>query len=113
VADALVPDYALGAHTASLGLAFYEGDLLPATYAGGAFIGQHGSWNREPPSGYKVIFVPFSGSRPDGLPVDILTGFLSDEGEAYGRPVGVVVDGSGAVLVADDVGNTIWRITPE
>ena len=113
VLDAIVPDYALGSHTASLGLAFYDGELLPAPYAGGAFIGQHGSLNREPPSGYKVIFVPFDGGRPDGMPVDILTGFLSKDGEAYGRPVGVVVDGSGAVLVADDVGNAVWRIAPE
>jgi glucose/arabinose dehydrogenase len=112
VARAIVPDYALGPHTASLGLTFYDGDLLPQHYRGGAFIGQHGSWNRNPPSGYKVIFVPFKGGRPSGMPEDVLTGFLSPKGEAYGRPVGVAVDKSGALLVADDVGNTIWRVTP-
>ena len=107
-----MPDYALGPHTASLGLTFYDGKLLPERYRGGAFIGQHGSWNRKPASGYKVIFVPFAGGRPSGAPEDILTGFLSAEGEALGRPVGVAVDQSGALLVADDVGNTIWRVTP-
>lgn len=112
VAKAIAPDYALGPHTASLGLAFYEGRLLPARYAGGAFIGQHGSWNRKPHSGYKVIFVPFADGRPSGKPQDVLTGFLSADGEAYGRPVGVAVDRAGALLVADDVGNVIWRVTP-
>lgn len=112
VEKALVPDYALGAHTASLGLTFYTADLLPAEYQGGAFIGQHGSWNRKPHSGYKVIFVPFSGGRPAGESRDILTGFLSDDDKALGRPVGVAVDNEGALLVADDVGNTIWRVTP-
>jgi glucose/arabinose dehydrogenase len=111
VARAIVPDYALGAHTASLGLAFYTADALPAHYAGGAFIGQHGSWNRNPSSGYKVIFVPFAGGRPAGPPEDVLTGFLSPDGKAYGRPVGVAVDRSGALLVADDVGNAVWRVT--
>lgn len=112
VAKAIVPDYALGAHTASLGLVFYEGDLLPKRYAGGAFIGQHGSWNRRPLSGYKVIFIPFDNGRPNGQAEDVLTGFLSKEGNAYGRPVGVAVDKGGALLVADDVGNVIWRVTP-
>ena len=112
VASALVPDYALGPHTASLGLAFYDGTLLPKRYFGGAFIGQHGSWNRTPRSGYKVIFVPFEGGRPSGQPEDVLTGFLSDAGDALGRPVGVAINKSGALLVADDVGNTIWRVTP-
>lgn len=112
VARAIVPDYALGTHTASLGLTFYEGNLLPKRYAGGAFIGQHGSWNRKPRSGYKVIFVPFENGKPSGVPEDILTGFLNEEGDALGRPVGVAVDRKGALLVADDVGNTIWRITP-
>lgn len=111
VAKALVPDYALGAHTASLGLAFYQGDLLPAQYQGGAFIGQHGSWNRSPRSGYKVIFVSFSQGQPQGLPQDILTGFVNEEGKALGRPVGVAFDKSGALLVADDVGNVIWRVS--
>jgi glucose/arabinose dehydrogenase len=112
VASALVPDYALGPHTASLGLAFYPGGLLGPRYAGGAFIGQHGSWNRKPPSGYKVIFVPFSGGRPAGPAQDVLTGFLDSNGQARGRPVGVAVDRAGALLVADDVGNAIWRVTP-
>jgi glucose/arabinose dehydrogenase len=111
VARAIAPDYALGAHTASLGLAFYEADALPAKYAGGAFIGQHGSWNREPRSGYKVVFVPFTAGRPAGPPEDVLTGFLSADGRAYGRPVGVAVDRAGALLVADDVGNVVWRVT--
>jgi glucose/arabinose dehydrogenase len=112
VAKAIAPDYALGAHTASLGLVFYEGDLLPRRFKGGAFIGQHGSWNRQPRSGYKVIFVPFADGHPAGAPEDILTGFVNVHGEALGRPVGVVVDLVGALLVADDVGNTVWRVTP-
>jgi len=111
VAQAIAPDYALGAHTASLGLAFYESGALPARYVGGAFIGQHGSWNRKPRSGYKVIFVPFADGRPAGPPQDVLTGFLSPDGKAYGRPVGVAVDRAGALLVADDVGNAVWRVT--
>jgi len=112
VAEAIVPDYALGNHTASLGLAFSEGTLLPETLRDGAFIGQHGSWNRDPPSGYKVIFVPFKDGHPSGAPVDILTGFLSEGGNAFGRPVGVVIDRTGALLVADDVGNVVWRVVP-
>jgi len=112
VAKAIVPDYALGPHTASLGLAFYDGTLFPARYRGGAFIGQHGSWNRNPVSGYKVIFVPFEGGQPSGQPENILTGFLNADGNAYGRPVGVAIDKSGALLVADDVGNAVWRVTP-
>lgn len=112
VAEAIVPDYAVGAHTASLGLAFYDGTLLPERYHGGAFVGQHGSWNRSEPSGYKVVFVPFVDGRAVGPSEDVLTGFLNDTGDARGRPVGVVVDRAGAVLVADDVGNRIWRITP-
>ncbi|MGB3810707.1 MAG: sorbosone dehydrogenase family protein [Parvibaculum sp.] len=112
VAKAIVPDYALGPHTASLGLAFYEASLLPAKYSGGAFIGQHGSWNRNPLSGYKVIFVPFADGMPSGAAEDVLTGFVNADGEAQGRPVGVVVDKAGALLVADDVGNIIWRVTP-
>lgn len=111
VARALKPDYALGNHTASLGLAFYATELMPQ-YRGGAFIGQHGSWNRKPRSGYKVIFVPFRGGQPDGQPQDVLTGFLSERGEAYGRPAGVAIDFSGALLVADDVGNMVWRVAP-
>lgn len=110
VAQAIKPDYALGSHTASLGLSFYTGNSLPERYAGGVFIGQHGSWNRNPPSGYRVIFVPFKDGRPSGVPQNVLTGFMNEEGEAQGRPVGVAVDKSGALLVADDVGNTVWRI---
>ncbi len=112
VAQAIVPDYALGAHTAALGLAFSEGTLLPGRFRNGAFIGLHGSWNRDPPAGYKVVFVPFRNGQPDGMPVDVLTGFLSEEGEAFGRPVGVAMDRTGALLVADDVGNAVWRIAP-
>jgi glucose/arabinose dehydrogenase len=112
VAKAIKPDYGLGAHVAALGLTFYDGTLLPAQYRGGAFIGLHGSWNREQRSGYKVIYVPFSGGKPSGQPVDVLTGFVNDDGDAQGRPVGVAADKTGALLVADDVGNTIWRVTP-
>lgn len=112
VATAVVPDYALGPHTASLGLTFYDGKLLPQHYAGGAFIGQHGSWNRKPRSGYKVIFVPFANGRPAGPAEDVLTRFVNADGDAFGRPVGVAVDRQGALLVADDVGNTVWRVTP-
>lgn len=112
VAKALVPDYALGPHTASLGLTFYAARLFPAHYANGAFIGQHGSWNRKPRSGYKVIFVPFTDGMPSGPSEDVLTGFLDKDGRAQGRPVGVAVDRAGALLVADDVGNTVWRVTP-
>jgi glucose/arabinose dehydrogenase len=111
VAQAIVPDYALGAHTASLGLTFNTGNLFPAEMAGGAFIGQHGSWNRKPYAGYKVIFVPFTNGKPTGMSQDVLTGFLNDKGEAQGRPVGVRIDKQGALLVADDVGNTVWRVT--
>jgi hypothetical protein len=106
-----VPSYALGPHTASLGLAAATGNALPAAYAQGLFVGQHGSWNRQPHSGYKVVFVPFSQGQPDGMPVDVLTGFLNADGQAQGRPVGVVVDTRGALLVADDVGNTVWRVS--
>jgi len=110
VAKAIVPDYALGSHVAPLGLTFYEGNALPAKYRNGAFIGLHGSWNRTPLSGYKVIFVPFTGGKPSGQPEDVLTGFLDGEGNALGRPVGVAVDGKGSLLVADDVGNAVWRV---
>jgi len=113
VAKAIAPDYALGAHTASLGLTFNTSALFPQDMAGGAFIGQHGSWNRKPRAGYKVIFVPFADGKPSGPPRDILTGFLDDKGDARGRPVGVRIDKQGALLVADDVGNTIWRVTPD
>ncbi|GGY99125.1 PQQ-dependent sugar dehydrogenase [Pseudoduganella plicata] len=112
VAKAIVPDYALGAHTASLGLTFYEGSAFPASYHGGAFIGMHGSWNRKPHSGYKVVFVPFADGKPAGPPQDFLTGFLTRDEKAAGRPVGVAVARDGALLVADDVGNVIWRVAP-
>lgn len=111
VAKAIVPDYAVGPHTASLGLTFAEGNKLPAQFKEGAFIGQHGSWNRKPHSGYKVIFVPFSGGKPNGTPVDVLTGFLDKDENALGRPVGVVIDPQGGLLVADDVGNKVWRVS--
>ena len=110
VAKAIPPDYALGTHTASLGLTFNTGTGLPG-YEGGAFVGQHGSWNRNPPFGYKVLYVPFVGGKPSGMPRDVLTGFLVD-GKARGRPVGVAIDTKGALLVADDVGNAVWRVTP-
>jgi glucose/arabinose dehydrogenase len=113
VAKAIVPDYALGPHTASLGLAWSGGSTLPEPFRQGMFVGQHGSWNRKPFSGYKVIFVPFSGGRPAGEPVDVLTGFLGDDGKAKGRPVGVAVDKRGALLVADDVGNAVWRVAAQ
>ena len=113
VAKAIVPDYALGPHTASLGFAFYEGGLFPAEYWNGAFVGQHGSWNRRPLSGYKVIFVPFQAGKPNGAPKDILTGFVDAAGKARGRPVGVATDRTGALLVADDLGNIVWRVVPK
>ncbi|HEY9239912.1 MAG TPA: sorbosone dehydrogenase family protein, partial [Burkholderiaceae bacterium] len=111
VAKAIAPDYALGPHTASLGLAASQGTSLPARFASGMFIGQHGSWNRKPLSGYKVIYVPFAGGKPAGEPLDVLTGFVSEDGKANGRPVGVALDTKGALLVADDVGNVIWRVS--
>ncbi|MGN8144516.1 PQQ-dependent sugar dehydrogenase [Pseudomonas sp. 22105] len=111
VAKAIAPDYAVGPHTASLGLTFAEGNRLPAQFKEGAFIGQHGSWNRKPHSGYKVIFVPFAAGKPSGTPVDVLTGFLDKDENALGRPVGVVIDQQGGLLVADDVGNKVWRVS--
>jgi len=112
VAKTLKPDYALGVHTAPLGLAFYTGQLLPAQYRGGAFIAQHGSWNRDPRAGYRVIYIPFAGGQPSGPPQVFLDGFLSADGDAYGRPVDVVQDARGALLISDDVGNVVWRVTP-
>jgi glucose/arabinose dehydrogenase len=112
VKRATVPDYALGNHAAPLGLAFASGTLLPERFRNGAFVGEHGSWNREPLSGYKVVFVPFEDGKPTGQPIDVLTGFVSKDEEARGRPVGVAIDRGGGLLVADDVGNAIWRVTP-
>ena len=111
VARAIAPDYALGAHVAPLGLAADEGSALPAPFRSGMFVGQHGSWNRKPRSGYNVVFVPFAGGKPSGRPMEVLSGFVSADGEAYGRPVGVALDKRGAMLVADDVGNIIWRVS--
>jgi glucose/arabinose dehydrogenase len=111
VSTAIKPDYALGPHTASLGLASAEGNRLGPQFSSGMFIGQHGSWNRKPHSGYKVVFVSFRDGRPAGEPLDVLTGFLNDSAEARGRPVGVALEKSGALLVADDVGNVIWRVS--
>ena len=111
VAKAIVPDYALSSHVAPLGLAFYTGDSLPQNYRGGAFVGEHGSWNRQNLNGYKVVFVPFSDGKPSGAAQDVVTGFLNDQGQARGRPVGVAFDKSGALLIADDVGNTVWRVS--
>ena len=119
VAKAIAPDYALGSHVAPLGMAFAAGAVhssaqapaLAPQLADGAFVGEHGSWNRKPRSGYKVVFVPFANGQPTGLPIDVLTGFVSPEGKAWGRPVGVAMDPSGGLLVADDVGNVVWRVT--
>ncbi len=109
VAKAIAPDFGLGSHVAPLGLAFSD-VRMPGAYASGAFIGQHGSWNRKELTGYNVVFVPFADGRPSGPPQPFLTGFLSKDGDAYGRPVGVALDGQGALLVADDVGNVVWRV---
>ena len=111
VASAIAPDYALGSHVAPLGMTFYDEGLLGPKFTSGVFIGEHGSWNRRPRSGYKVVFVPFVEGRPTGLPQDVLTGFVDPDGDARGRPVGVAIDRAGALLVADDVGNVIWRVT--
>ena len=111
VAAAIKPDYSLGSHVAALGLSF-SGPAMGAKFASGAFVGEHGSWNRTPPVGYKVIFVPFANGRPAGEPVDFVTGFRGDDGKTRGRPVGVTVDPRGALIVADDLANTVWRVTP-
>jgi glucose/arabinose dehydrogenase len=110
VAKAIPPDYGLGSHVAPLGLTFSDA-RMPSNYASGAFVGQHGSWNRKPKAGYNVVFVPFANGKPSGLPMEFLGGFVNAEGHAYGRPVGVALDGKGALLVADDVGNTVWRVS--
>jgi glucose/arabinose dehydrogenase len=106
-----MPDYGLSSHVAPLGLAFYTGTSFPSEYRGGAFVGEHGSWNRPEPNGYKVVFIRFENGHPVGNPIDFITGF-TENGKAHGRPVGVAVDRAGALLVADDVGNTVWRVTP-
>lgn len=111
VAKAIPPDYALSSHVAPLGMAFYTGTNLPGSYRNGAFVGEHGSWNRKKFNGYKVVFVPFKGGHPGGKPQDVVTGFLDNDNQAHGRPVGVAVDKAGALLIADDVGNTVWRVT--
>jgi glucose/arabinose dehydrogenase len=111
VKKAIVPDYALSSHVAPLGLAFYTASSLPQKYHGGAFVGEHGSWDRPQFNGYKVVFVPFSGGHPNGKAQDVVTGFLNQQGQARGRPVGVAVDKTGALLIADDVGNTVWRVS--
>jgi glucose/arabinose dehydrogenase len=110
VAKAIPPDYALSSHVAPLGLAFYTANNLPESYRGGAFVGEHGSWNRHVLNGYKVVFVPFTDGKPNGKAQDVVTGFLNKDGQARGRPVGLAVDKSGALLIADDVGNTVWRV---
>lgn len=111
VAKAISPDYALSSHVAPLGMTFYTADNLPPAYKGGAFVGEHGSWNRQVLNGYKVVFIPFSDGRPSGKPQDVVTGFLNADDQARGRPVGLAVDKSGALLIADDVGNTVWRVS--
>jgi glucose/arabinose dehydrogenase len=113
VERAVVPDYALGAHVAPLGMAFASGKGLPEQFSEGVFVGQHGSWNRHPFNGYNVVFVPFSDGRPTGKPVEVLSGFVDSKDEALGRPVGIAIDATGALLVADDVGNTIWRVAAD
>jgi glucose/arabinose dehydrogenase len=111
VARAIKPDYGLSSHVAPLGLTFYTGGNFPPMFRGGAFVGEHGSWNRNQYNGYKVVFIRFAGGRPVGKPIDFVTGFLNSKGQAMGRPVGVSIDRTGALLIADDVGNAVWRVT--
>jgi glucose/arabinose dehydrogenase len=111
VARAIVPDYALSSHVAPLGFAMATGAGLPAAYRSGAFVGEHGSWDRTPLNGYKVVFVPFSGGKPSGPAQDVVTGFLNAENRTHGRPVGLAIDRTGALLIADDVGNRVWRVS--
>ena len=108
---AIAPDYALSSHVAPLGLVFYSGTNLPAHYRGGAFVGEHGSWDRAVLNGYKVVYVPFANGQPAGPPEDVVTGFLVGGDQARGRPVGLAVDGKGGLLIADDTGNTVWRVS--
>src|SRR4051812_29518902 len=111
VSKAITPDYALGPHTASMGIAYTERSSLPEQFNNGMIVAQHGSWNRIPRSGYRVVFVPFTNGKPSAQPSVLLTGFVGDDGNAHGRPAGVAIDSRGGVLVADDAGDTIWRIT--
>ena len=111
VATAIKPDYALSSHVAPLGLAFYTASNLPAAYHGGAFVGEHGSWDRNPLNGYKVVYVPFTDGHPSGVPQDVVTGFLTADNHARGRPVGLAVDKTGGLLIADDLGDTVWRVS--
>jgi glucose/arabinose dehydrogenase len=111
VASAIPPDYALSSHVAPLGMAFSAASGLPAQYRGGVFVSEHGSWNRVPMNGYKVVYIPFSNGRPSGPPQDVVTGFLTSDDKARGRPVGLAFDRTGALLIADDVGNVVWRVT--
>jgi glucose/arabinose dehydrogenase len=111
VAKAIPPDYALSSHVAPLGMTFYQGINLPPAYRGGAFVGEHGSWDRSPLNGYKVVYVPFAGGRPGGPPQDFVAGFLDKAGHARGRPVGLAIDTKGGLLIADDLSNTVWRVS--
>jgi glucose/arabinose dehydrogenase len=111
VAQAIAPDYALSSHVAPLGMAFNTGASLTQRFSGGAFVGEHGSWNRQTFNGYRVVYIPFANGRPNGAAQDVVTGFLNDQSQARGRPVGLTLDKSGALLVADDVGNTVWRVS--
>jgi len=111
VARAVMPDYSLSSHVAPLGMAFSYGAAVPAAYRAGAFVGEHGSWDRGHLNGYKVVYIPFVGGHPSGKPVDVVTGFVDADGKARGRPVGVAIDRRGGLLIADDVGNAIWRVT--
>jgi glucose/arabinose dehydrogenase len=113
VAKAIPPDYALSSHVAPLGMVFSTGDTLPERYRGGAFVGEHGSWNRQAFNGYKVVYVPFKAGHPDGKAQDVVTGFLGDHNDVHGRPVGLALDKQGGLLIADDVGNTVWRVTAQ
>jgi glucose/arabinose dehydrogenase len=111
VARAIAPDYALSSHVAPLGMVFYTANNLPAAYHGGAFVGEHGSWDRTPLNGYQVIYIPFTNGAPSGPPQYVVTGFLNAQKQARGRPVGLAIDHTGALLIADDLGNTVWRVS--
>ena len=111
VSRATVPDYSLSSHVAPLGMTFYNATNLPELYRGGAFVGEHGSWNRTPLNGYKVVYVPFRSGKPDGPAQDVVTGFLAPDNRAHGRPVALAIDGEGALLIADDLGNVVWKVT--